>query len=224
MIRLRPKEADLSDLAVQRFEPVYLEIGEVNLTEYGKRWFDRRLADVDRFYAVLRDIAKLARAEAWKWPLTFKRLEAEGVPTAVSSGLSTYAMTHVIDHVNGKTSFTMPATVAMVLATAAPPSNVTGSTVTEATYTGYARQVMAGSNFVAASGTTTATSSNVSTITFGNCTGGTNNLLGFILADSATVGAGNALWFGTLASTTISTTQTPPTVAAGAMSLSATGT
>ncbi len=106
--------------------------------------------------------------------------------------------------------------------TAAPTSTTTGVIgANEASYTGYARTA---STMGAASAATPSVATNSATITFPNCTGGTSTLLGFINADSATANAGNALWYGTLTSTVISTTQTPPTIAAGALSLSMTGT
>jgi hypothetical protein len=214
------------EVAVERFEPVYLQIGEVKQTEYGKRWFEARLDALDRFNATLKDVVKLAYKEAWKWPLIQRKLDAEGMPQNISSGISQYGMSHLIDHINGKTSFTMPAAVAMALGSAAPTSTTTGvwgSTETT-TYTGYARQAIAGAGFNAATAATPSVATNASTITFGNCTAGTATFLGFLLTDNATINTGNALWYGTLTSVTISTTQTPPTVAAAALSLSMTGT
>jgi hypothetical protein len=214
----------MNDLAVARFEPVYLEIADVHPTEYGKRWLDRRLAELERFSATIRDVGKLAIAELRDWPWIERQLDAEGVPQAISSGISQYAMPALINHINGKTAYTMPTTVAMALATAAPTSTTTGATVAEATYTGYGRQTLAAATWNAATLATPSVATNASTITFGNCTAGTSTLLGFLIADSATVAAGNSLWYGTLTSTVISTTQTPPTVAAGALSVSMTGT
>jgi hypothetical protein len=43
--------------------------------------------------------------------------------------------------------------------------------------------------------------------------------VGYIIVDSATVGAGNAIWWGSVTSTVISTTQTPPTFAINALEL-----
>ena len=203
---------------------VLLELdGPVVPTEYGKRWLDDTWTAIERDRSVLLDVAKLAESEAQMWDEIDEILRAENALTAISSGTSQYAMAKLIDHLNGKTAFTMPGTVAMALATAAPTSTTTGSTLAEATYTGYGRQTLAGSAFNAATAATPSVATNVGTITFGNCTAGTNTLLGFILADSATAAAGNALWYGTLTSVTISTTQTPPTVGAGVMNLSMTG-
>ena len=40
-------------------------------------------------------------------------------------------MAKIIDHVNGKTTFTLPAADAMALATTAPTSTTTGVTIVE---------------------------------------------------------------------------------------------
>jgi hypothetical protein len=158
----------------------------------------------------------------WHWIQA--KLDAEGVPQNISSGVSQYAMAKLIDHLDGKTAFTMPTTVAMGLWTVAPTSTSTGALANEANYTGYGRQTLAGAAFNAATAATPSVSTNASTITFGNCTAGTSTLLGFEITDNATTGAGNSLWYGTLVSTVISTTQTPPTIAAGSLNLSMTGT
>lgn len=210
---------------VERLEPVYLEFEEpLKLTEYGKRWMDQRQSDMEKSMSILRDVVKLGEYEREMWDEIQRILDEEGVPQNITSGVSQYGMSHLIDHINGKTSFTMPTTVAMALLTTAPSSTTTGATAVEATYTGYGRQTIAGSGFNAATSATPSVSTNNGAITFAACTAGTSTLTGFILADSATTGAGNSLWYGTLASVVISTTQTPPTVANTAMSLSMTGT
>ena len=210
----------MSNLEVQRFEPVMLELGPATITDHGKRWLELRYDANERFNSTLKDIAVLAISEHWEWPRIQRTLDQEGVPQAVS-GIGQATMQKVLDHINGKTSFTMPGTVAMALCTAAPASTATGATISEATgYTGYGRQTVAGTAWTAATAATPSVSANNATITFGACTAGTAMLLGFAVCDSATTGAGAMLWFGPLASTVISTTQTPPTVAAAALSLS----
>lgn len=201
-----------------------LELQTARLSEHGKRYFDEQAHAVERNRLILMDVLGLAELQRGRWDELERILRAEGVPTMITNGVSQYGMSHLIDHINGKTSFTMPTTVAMALATTAPTSTTTGATVVEATYTGYGRQTIAAAGFNAATSATPSVATNNGAITFGNCTGGTSTLLGFMLADSATTGAGNSLWYGTLTSTVISTTQTPPTVANGNLSLSATGT
>jgi hypothetical protein len=215
----------MSAVAVEKFEPIYLEFeGPARLTEYGKRWMDQRQSDMEKSMSVLRDVVKLGEYERQMWDEIQRILDEEGVPQNITSGVSQYGMSHLIDHINGKTSFTMPTTVAMALATTAPTSTTTGATLVEAAYTGYTREAIAAAGFNAATSATPSVSTNNGAITFPACTGSTSTLLGFMLADSSTLAAGNALWYGTLASVVISTTQTPPTVATTAMSLSMTGT
>jgi hypothetical protein len=185
------------------------------------------IRDVARCYDPalrLGQIARTVEEEIELWASMEKALKDEGVPTAITSGVSQYGMGKLIDHLNGKTSFTMPTTVALGLWTVAPSSTSTGALASEAGYTGYARVTIAAAGFNAATAATPSVATNASTITFGNCTASTSTLAGFLVCDSATTGAGNALWYGTLTSVTISTTQTPPTVAAAALSLSMTGT
>lgn len=214
----------MSELAVARFEPVVLEVTSCAPTEYGKRWLDDRAQAAERFSSTIKDVVKLAIAEVKEWPWIQRKLDEEGVPQNISSGINQYAMPKLIDHLNAKTAFTIPALFTMGLWTVAPTSTSTGTLASEAAYTGYGRQTVAGANMNAATAATPSAATNIAAITFGNCTAGTSTLLGFQMCDSATIGAGNALWYGTLSSTVISTTQTPPTIAAATLNLSMTGT
>jgi hypothetical protein len=210
-------------------EPVYLEPqGAAKLTDYGKRFMGARLEQIDKHWPVIHDLAKLMVAEHEKWPAMQAALIIEGIPTAISSGLSGFSMLKLIDHNNGKTSFTMPAAVAMSMSTgAAPTVSTTGANGDNAgQYTGYTRLTLTTTNWVAASGTNPAqgTYSSAGAVTFPACSASTATETGFILADSATLNSGNALWYGTLASVVISTTQTPPTLATNALVVSLNGT
>jgi hypothetical protein len=217
-------------MEIERFQPVMLEpVGAARLTEHGKRFMSRRMEGIDRHWPVLHDMFTLAHAEQRRWPAIEAALRIEGVPVAISSGLSGYSMLKLIDHVNGKTSFTMPAAVAMALGTAAPTVATTGVWgATETTnYTGYARLAFTTANWTAAAGTNpaAATYSSAGAVTFAGCSGGSPTTeLGFIVTDNATLNSGNALWYGTLASVVISPTQTPPTLATNALSVSLNGT
>ena len=196
--------------------------GPARLTEHGKRFFDRQNIWVAKFGDVWRDIAKLAEAQLGRWDQAWANVKASQDPV-MASGLSQYAMARLLDHVVGKTSFTMPATVSLALGTAAPTSATTGVWANECTASAYA--VYSRFATTEATWTVAATSAdpsqvkNASTITFAACTGAGATLLGFLVADNDTLNTGNAFWFGPLASTTISTTQTPPTIAANAMTL-----
>lgn len=202
-----------------------LTLGPARLSEHGKRYFDQKLELVDRYWPVLWDICELARSDGTRWPDIQRALDESGVPQMVTNGVGQATMAKIVDHVNGKTTFTLPAATAAALATSAPASTTTGATLAETTYTNYTRVTLTQATWSnAATAATPSVATNNGAITWPNCgvTGAT--LLGFMILDSATVGAGANLWYGTLASTVISSTQTPPTIATTAMSLSMTGT
>lgn len=133
------------------------------------------------------------------------------------SGFSQYVESHVVDHTNGKTAWTMPSANYLALCTTVPTSTSTGTTIVEANYTGYARAQITAGNWVAATAATPSVGTTSIAITFAACTAGTSTIIGFAICDALTVG--NMLWWGTLTSTVISTTQTPATVAIGALSV-----
>lgn len=158
---------------------------------------------------------ELSDLDALIWLATHPPIKGE------TGTLSGYAQTHIMDHANGKTSWTMPATVALALCTVVPDSSKTGATITEASYTGAGRQTIAGAGWNAASAGgagVASTATNNGAITFAACTAGSSTIIGWALCDSASTGAGNMLWWGSATSTVISTTQTPATVASGALS------
>src|SRR5260221_6706225 len=98
---------------------------------------------------------------------------------------SDYLENKVLDHCLGKTAFTMPATVYLALCTVVPSDASTGTTITEATYTGYARKQIAASDLNAAA---SGSSSNANAITFAACTAGTSTIVGFAICDALTLG------------------------------------
>jgi hypothetical protein len=197
--------------------------GPAQPTEYGKGWLDRWADLQQRFNATIRDIGRLALKELWDWDRIQGLLDAEGVlQAAISSGVSQGQMQALINATTKNATYTAPAAFAMALMINAPTSTTTGVLgANEATYTNYTRTA---ATMGAASAATPSVATNTSTITFPNCGATGATLLGFIMADSLTTNAGNAIWYGTLTSTVISSTQTPPTIAAGALSLSMTGT
>lgn len=110
------------------------------------------------------------------------------------------------------TTPTITAPTYLALCTSVPDDTKTGTTIVEASYTGYARKSIAASDMsAAASGSKT----NSSAITFAACTASSSTIIGWALCDAATVG--NVLCWGTATSTVISTTQTPATVAVGGL-------
>lgn len=138
----------------------------------------------------------------------------------MSGSFSEYAAEAILAHAVGKTSWTMPTTY-VALCTVLPTSASTGATLTEANYTGYTRVATSGDWGAPVAGTPS-TISNSAAITGTACTAGTSTVVGFAIVDSSTVGAGNVIGWGSCASTVISTTQTPPTFAIGALELTLT--
>jgi len=115
----------------------------------------------------------------------------------MSGSLSDYAELKFLEHMVGKTSFTMP-TVYVALVTTLPTDASTGSTLVEPSTSGtaYARKSTAGADWnAAASGAI----SNANAITFATATGaGWGTVVGFALTDNATAGAGNVIGWGSL--------------------------
>lgn len=129
------------------------------------------------------------------------------------AGLSNAAENKVLDHLFGDGAYTVTAPVYLALCTVAVTESDTAATITEATYTGYARLAITAADMsAAASGAKT----NANVLTFAACTAGSSVVLGFAICTSAS-GAGDITFFGTLPAVTVSTTQTPATVAAGAL-------
>jgi hypothetical protein len=135
----------------------------------------------------------------------------------MSGSMSQYCETAVLAHIVGKTAFTLPSCY-LALCTTVPTSASTGSTIAEATYTGYASITTSG-DWSAPTPASPSTIFNGTAITFAACTGSTSTILGFAGCDSATTGAGNMLWWGSCTSTVISVTQTPATFAINALEL-----
>lgn len=128
------------------------------------------------------------------------------------ASFSDYLENAVLDHIFGDGTLTITAPTYLALCTTVPTDASTGSTIVEATYTGYARKSVAAADMsAAASGSKT----NSAAITFAACTASSSTIIGWALCDAATVG--NVLCWGTCTSTVISTTQTPATVAIGAL-------
>lgn len=177
--------------------------------------YARDVLDFERLEHLRSSNPGLSDLDALVWLVMHPPIKGE------SGTLSGYAQTHIMDHTNGKTAWTMPAAVDLALCTVTPDSSKTGATITEANYTGYGRQAIAGAgwNAAAAGGAGAAsTATNNGVITFAACTAGSSTVIGWALCDSVTTGAGNMLWWGSATSTVISTTQTPATVASGGIS------
>jgi hypothetical protein len=161
----------------------------------------------------LRVVRALAEWEEGVWPDAMAAVAMSGAP--MNAGFSQYAETHLLDHLHGKTAFVMPAGPYLALCTTVPTSASTGSTISEASYTGYTRISLPGANWAASAAGTPSTGATNTTLTGGACTAGSSTVIGWATVDANA--AGNMLEWGTCASTLISTTATPPTVAAGAL-------
>lgn len=108
---------------------------------------------------------------------------------------SDYLENKMLDHTFGKAEFTMP-TAFIALCTSAPTDSDTGSTITEASYTSYARVETDSDDWNSASG---GSIDNAQAITFPKCTGGTSSVTHFAVLDAAT--NGNLLTKGALGDT-----------------------
>ncbi len=126
---------------------------------------------------------------------------------------SDYLENKLVDHIVGTTSFTMPANVYAALCTAAPTDASTGTTITEAAYTSYARVECSADWNASSSGT----ADNANVITFPAATGGSETITHFCLCDAST--AGNMLVYGTLDASLAVSSGITPSFAASAISV-----
>lgn len=108
----------------------------------------------------------------------------------MAGSLSDYAENKLLDHVLGTTAYTKPTTY-VALYTVAPSDSSAGTEVSNAGGSSYARQA---ASFSAASGGTTSNSSNIDFTDMPACT-----VVAIGILDSGTIGAGNLLVWGTLA-------------------------
>lgn len=135
-------------------------------------------------------------------------------PMAGGASFSDYLELKVLDHIFNDGTFTVPSTVALALCTSVPTDASIGSTLVEATYTGYARLAIAAADMSAAAA---GSKTNSAVLTFAACTALSSTIIGWATADSSSTGAGNVLVWGTATSTVISATQTPATIAASGL-------
>jgi hypothetical protein len=133
------------------------------------------------------------------------------------AGFSDAVEKKILDHITGKTAYASPGPLYLALTTVAVTDADTGSTITEANYTGYARKQIPTADMTAAAGTSSETHNNTQE-QFAACTAGSSTVIGWALCSASS--GGDVVMFGTCPSTVISTTQTPATIAASALSLS----
>lgn len=130
-----------------------------------------------------------------------------------AGGLSDYAANKANDHAWGKATWTLVTPLFLALCTVAPTASSTGTSITQANYTGYSRLSIAAASVNSSAARTT---TNAVKLEFPACTAGSSTIIGWALCDASTLG--NVHVWGTCASTAISTTQTPPTISAGVLS------
>lgn len=188
------------DFAPVKATRVVFHRGPMHMTEHGMEWLHGEI--------------KKGRLK-WRNDLP---------PVAGGSGqLSSFAEQTVLNHITGQdnASWANLAPTFLALCTVTPTSSSTGSTITEASYTGYARASMANTIWTAASGTAPASITNGNTaVTFAACTASTSTIIAMAACSASTVG--NVFYWCSCASTVISTTQTPATVAISGLSVSLT--
>lgn len=130
------------------------------------------------------------------------------------AGFSNFMELEVLDSVFGDHAsinlFTAPTYLA--LTTVAVGETDTGTTITEANYTGYARKAIAAADMSAASA---GSKTNGNALQFAACTAGSSVVIGWAQCSASSVG--NLGVYGTCTSTTISTTQTPAQTAIGGL-------
>ena len=125
----------------------------------------------------------------------------------------------ILDHVFGDGTYAAVTPYLALTTAAVNESDVAASMAGgtgEANYTGYLRKAIAAADMSAAAA---GSKTNGLAITFDACTGGSAVVIGWavVSAGPARLAAGDVVLFGTCTSTTISTTQTPATVAPGGL-------
>lgn len=162
-----------------------------------------------------REYERSMRGQGFRAGLTGR---LRGWARVLMPGFSNAVENKVLDLLTGKAAYASPAPLYMALLTSAAADTDTSASLVEANYTGYARKQIPAADWNAAAAGAVATAVQEA---FAACTAGTSTVIAWALSPVAgTGGAGDVVMYGTCASVTISTTQTPPTVAAGALSLS----
>ena len=140
----------------------------------------------------------------------------------MANNKSNYLEQKVIEYTLGKTAAAFTVTpVWMALCLSGPAEADTGSSLSEATYSGYVRCGISASQLSTA--VTSADGgmvvSNVLVLTFPPCAGSSALITGFAICDASA--AGNVLYYGSVSpSKTIDINNTPPTIAVGGLAIS----
>lgn len=151
-------------------------------------------------------------AEICELPLDIaSRMDQQPPPIMGGASFSDDAELKVLNHIFNDGTYSVP-TPYLALTTATPDDTKTGSTITEAGYTGYARLAIAAADMSAAAA---GSKTNGLALTFAACTASSSSVIGWAVCDALTVG--NMIVWGTATTTVISTTQTPATIAVGGL-------
>jgi hypothetical protein len=149
-------------------------------------------------------------------PSWLRRLRANA-QIVFASWSDTYER-RILEHFLGKASTTMPTQLWIALTTVVPVDADTGSTITEANYTGYVRKAMTlPGDWNSATGTSPTSISTGVVEQFAACTAGSSTVIGLAITDAVT--AGNVVCWTTVTSVTINATNQPAQIAAGALSV-----
>jgi hypothetical protein len=131
----------------------------------------------------------------------------------MASSLSRAYGKKVLELLTKQVALTAPVPYLALLTTVATSAS-TGSTIVEATYTGYKRFKFTAANMAAAVEGAPNTEKNAEALAFAACTGGSSKIVGFALCDAETTGA--MIGFGECTGE-VSTTQTPAEFAISAL-------
>ncbi len=145
------------------------------------------------------------------------------------SAFSNYLENKLVDHLLRTTTFSQPSVIAIALCTAAPTDASTGATIVEVPNSNnYSRATLnpLNANWTATQGGTSGASSgtggmtaNAVDIEFPDPSGAWGTITHFAACDNATWGAGNVLFYGTLASPVMPTSGDTVTIDAGDLTL-----
>jgi hypothetical protein len=145
----------------------------------------------------------LRRYAPWERAITFM------------AGLSEVIAEKALGHAFAKTTWTKPEKVFLALTTSAVESSSTGESIeaSEATYTGYVRLELDPTKLKVTKAATSKIENELE-LSFAACTGSEKTVIGWAVPEKKRGEACNIIAYGTCTSVVISTTQTPPVVAA----------
>lgn len=135
------------------------------------------------------------------------------------SSFSRYLEKKILEHITDKAAYTAPEPW-LALCTEIPTSASTGSTIKEATYTGYKRVKVSGVAWNAAVEGAPSSIKNKEIVKFAACTGGSSKIVAVALCDAETLG--NMLAWTAVTEFEVSTTATPAEAAAEAIEITLT--